>query len=588
MKIIINYKNLFAWGQFCLLMTLLFLNTLVIEAQTKPIIYQSNISLPSSNNIKIDDMIRSDYGSLYFIGTDLEQGIIGNINSNDGRIDVKVYDYDLNKSDGKGIEIYATWITASTPPSIYYENHLAQTPVSSLDPSGSYTLSDIEAAGNDIKKRAQDSKLYSPGACNNPTWTDVFLSAYLGRCTVGYTKPVQPVVVEVTVKGNAHFIKAKIPSIGIISIDKGIVIRNNPGDFSNYCKDNGSSNLCQLFDNIRNPKFPSSEDVIIAAHRGLWGNDLGTGAPENTQLAVQKAYYEGIKIVEMDLTSSIDNELIFMHDYVMKRLTNYPGTKFSFELPWSTMLNYKARKRNNELSTVSISKFYDVLREVQGKNMIMMVDVKELQSKGKDPNCLANCEFQSPEKQKESWTRIVRQSIRQAESIRAKKNLIFKTYLPPLEIYALIGKEMDNVLWTPMLVPNNFLNAQNQPDINLMTNFIDAWGNTNSEYKELIACFETNFFAPDDIMLQPFTKKGTRYQNLLHYIHATTGRRSGVFSEDPVNPKGSVNRWGKWKIKNPSTDIRGDFFQLLNIPYGNLMLITTDRSDVWKELKLKF
>jgi glycerophosphoryl diester phosphodiesterase len=586
MKIIINYKNLFAWGQFCLLMTLLFLNTLVIEAQTIPITYQSNISLPSSNKIPIDDMIRSDYGSLYFVGTDLGQGIIGNINSNDGRIDVKVYDYDPSKSDGKGIEIYATWITAST--SIYYENHLAQTPVSLLDISGFYAPSDIQAAGNDIKKRAQDSKLYSPGACNNPTWTDVFLSAYLGKCTVGYTKPVQPVVVEVTVKGNAYFIKAKIPSIGIISIKDGIVIRNNPGDFSNYCKDNGSSNLCQLFDNIRKPKSTSSEDVVIAAHRGWWGNDLGTGAPENTKLAVQKASYEGIKIVEMDLTSSVDNELIFMHDYVMKRLTNYPGTKFSFELPWSTMDNYKARKRNNELSTVTLSKFFEVLEEVQGKDMIMMVDVKELQSKGKDPNCLANCEFQSPEKQKESWTKIVRQCIRQAESLQAKKNLIFKTYLSPSDIYALIGNEMDNVLWTPILVPNNFLNAQNQPDINLMTDFIDAWGGTASNYRELVACFETNFFAPNDIMLQSFIKENTLYQNLLHYIYATTGRRSGVFSEDPVNPKGSVNRWGKWKIKNPSTDIRGDFFQLLNIPYGNLMLITTDRLDVWKELKQKF
>ena len=583
MKTIIIFKKNPTWWQFYLLMTLLFLNTAVIEAQTT---YYSDVALPTTNNIKIEDMIRSDYSSLYFLDADFKQGIIGNIKSAGGRIDVKVYDYDPNNPNGRGIEIYAVWITASTPSSIYVENHTPQIPVQSLDPSGDYSNSAINADGNDIKKRAQDARIYSPGQCNNSTWTETFLSVYLQACAGHYAAPVQPVVVEVKLTGNVQFVKAKIPAIGIISLENNKVVRNTPGEFFSYCETNPTTNLCQLFDNIRKPNTALNEDFVIAAHRGWWGYDLGTGVPESTKLAVQQANQQGIKIVEMDLTISLDNELIFMHDYVMKRLTNYSGSEFSFELPWSTMDDYKTRKRNNDVSTVTLSRFFEVLREVQGKQMIIMVDIKEQQSNGKDPNCLANCEFQDTEKQKQSWAKIARQCIRQAESINAKKNLIFKTYFPPEEIYRLIGNQMNNVLWTPIIVPNNFKNAQGQPDINLMVDFIDNWNST--EYENIVACFETNFFSSNDIMIQSFTKNGTTYQNLLHYIHAITGRRSGIFSEEPVNPKGTVNRWGKWKIKNSTDDIRGDFFKLKSIPYGELMLITTDRLDVWKQIKTKY
>ncbi len=559
--------------------------TFITNAQEKkPTVttYTSKVKL-SGNSYTIDDMISMDYGVLYHLNYDKEEGIQGTMSKSGDSIVVRVFDYVAANTGGKGVEVYQVFLDETTSAGVYKKKVLASDVIVQID--GEWN---IRTKSNDIKKRAQDAQVYSPGSCDQ-SWTDLFkivVNQDASGCN-HTTVPVQPVIVEVKIIGEATFTKAKIPGIGVVTVQNGKVVLSPPGDFYNYCTTNSNSPLCTLFNNIRTPNTANTEDIFIAAHRGWWGYNLGTGVPENTLAAVQQANSQNAKIVEMDLTVSADNQLVFMHDYVMKRLTDYTGDKFSFDLIWSVMNDYNVRKRDGTVSNgTTLSRFFEVLEYVKDNNMILMVDVKEQQSNGKAPNCLANCDFQTLEKQKASWAKIVRQCIRQAESIEGKKNLIFKTYYPPKEVYKLIGNQMFSVLWTPMLVPNNFKNSSGNPDINLMTSFVDAWD--TDKYKNTIACYETNFFSPTDVMLQSFSKNNTTYSNLLHYIHATTGRRSGIFSEEPVSPKGTVNRWGKWKIKNPSQDIRGDFFRLITIPYGKYMLVTTDRLDVWKEIKTKF
>ena len=70
----------------------------------------------------------------------------------------------------------------------------------------------------------------------------------------------------------------------------------------------------------------------------------------------------------------------------------------------------------------------------------------------------------------------------------------------------------------------------------------------------------------------------------MEYIYNMTGRRAGIFSEEPVGGKGTVNRWGKWSIKNPVSDRRGDHLWLLKQPFFKHAVITTDRPDQWDQL----
>ncbi|WP_171593998.1 glycerophosphodiester phosphodiesterase family protein [Marinifilum caeruleilacunae] len=525
-------------------------------------------------------MIKLDYKALYNLDYDMSEGIIGLTNG--GRIDVRVYDYDPSQTNGKGVAIYGIYITENSPDS-YSENHInAQVVLSGAN----IDQFNIEAAGNDIKKRAQDARVYSPGQCNLDSWTDTFLSIWFNDCVGNYAPPVQPVVVEVISSANAEFIKAKIPGIGIISIDdQNIVRRQAVASFYDYCEDHANTPLCQLFHKIMNPSDDiDEEDILIAAHRGWWGYNMGDGDPENTLASLIAAQEQkGINIVEMDVTTSADHQLVLMHDYVMSRLTNYTGNEFSFQLPWLTMSQYKVRKRNESVSDLPLTQFSEVLSEVHHRSMILMLDIKELISKKTGNQCTANCDFQTKEQKNRSWVQILRQSIRQAESLNAKKNLIIKTYFHYDDLYGLIGNQVGNLLWTPMIVPNNFKNEHKQPDIQLMADFIDSWNTPENQH--IVACFETNFFREDDVMLQPFTRNGHHYDNLLHYIYATTGKRSGIFSEEPVGPKGTVNRWGDWKVKDGTNDIRGDHFKLMSVPYANKMLITSDRLDVWQEIQ---
>lgn len=580
MKTIKNYKNRLMRVRNCLLIILFFLSAVVLHAQT--IIYNSSSA---------DNKIRLDYRALYTLHADLEQGILGeahDVSGNWGKITVKVYDYDENSADNKGILIYYVYLSPSSKifgepsPNGYWEEHLPTTlPLN-------YSGGRLQAASNDIKKNAQNAKVYGPTQCTYTTWSSGFAHLVYPRsgCLGESPEFIQPVVVEITLRGVVTFSSAKIPGIGVVTIENGEVVRSPPGKLYSYCHSNSSSALCQLYNTIRQPNMSSGEDFLIAAHRGWWGYDMGASTPENTVESIGNAYKKGVKLVEMDVTISADNELILMHDYVMKRLTNYSGTEFSFELPWSTIGNYKVRRRNGDVASLPISRFRETFSTLENKGMIMMMDIKELQSDGIGGKCKSNCDYQSDEIRKKSWADIATRALREAQSGNVVKNLIFKAPYTPDELYGLLGGKMNSVLWTPVILPKNFKNAEGVPDIQLMADFVDLW-NTDLT-KHLIACFETNFFRPDDEMLQSFTRNGTTYQNLLHYVYATTGRRPGAFSEDPVNPKGTTTRWGTFRIKNCDIDFRGDAFRLKDIPYGKIMLITSDRLDVWQQMKDKF
>ncbi len=58
----------------------------------------------------------------------------------------------------------------------------------------------------------------------------------------------------------------------------------------------------------------------IIAHRG-WSSR----APENTEVAINKAIELGVDMVEIDIRRTADNQIVVFHDSRLKRLTGSPG-----------------------------------------------------------------------------------------------------------------------------------------------------------------------------------------------------------------------------------------------------------------------
>jgi hypothetical protein len=109
-----------------------------------------------------------------------------------------------------------------------------------------------------------------------------------------------------------------------------------------------------------------------------------------------------------------------------------------------------------------------------------------------------------------------------------------------------------------------------------------------------VVAIETNFNSLTGSYLSPDSmavyRPERRYENILHYV-ALKGFRTGIFSEDPVGPKGVSNRWAQWMLPNPNTgisgantNIRGNHLSLMNVPYFKTAVITTDRPDIWTQI----
>lgn len=45
-----------------------------------------------------------------------------------------------------------------------------------------------------------------------------------------------------------------------------------------------------------------------------------------------------------------------------------------------------------------------------------------------------------------------------------------------------------------------------------------------------------------------------------------------------------VNRWADWSMKDLRQDIRGDHLLQMTIPYAKIMVMTTDRTDIWDKI----
>lgn len=367
---------------------------------------------------------------------------------------------------------------------------------------------------------------------------------------------------------DAEVKKVAIPGLGII----------RPFNANHPCNFIPSGDLvCNCLQTIKRAGNRHIADILPAAHRGIWGGNAAGGPPENSAEAINGAKNANVKIVEVDIMATKDKQLICLHDYNLERLTNVSGQAYIFDKNYAEIQNLKLRNRGGTVSASAILKFTDLIDIVKNQDLVLMIDIKEMVARMVDGICVANCNYQTPAKQQESWFEILSLCYNTLQTKNAQRNVIFKTYFTPELLFPHMEvAKREKVLFTPMLISKNFNN-----DIQQLCAYVDNWINKGGN---MIAYFETDFFNASDIQLQRFTRNGKSYTNILDYLNQK-GYRGGIFSEEPVGSKGVVNRWAEWKMKNSLEDFRADYLRLMDIPYGNNMVITTDRTDIWQQIK---
>ena len=75
------------------------------------------------------------------------------------------------------------------------------------------------------------------------------------------------------------------------------------------------------------PVLPNNKQFYVQAHRGY--SEI---YPENTLLAMRKAFEAGADQVEIDVALTKDNHLVVIHDYDVQRTTNGTGLVSAFTL----------------------------------------------------------------------------------------------------------------------------------------------------------------------------------------------------------------------------------------------------------------
>lgn len=377
-------------------------------------------------------------------------------------------------------------------------------------------------------------------------------------------------------QGNIQTVK--IPGIGVVDRNGGNALFYP----THYCYElkHNTDPITKIWKQIKMPRLNQGADVLVAAHRGFWGDNLGAGDPENS-IGAFEAAQRYTDVLETDIMITKDKRMVISHDYSLSRLSNYPGplTDYLFDLNSNILDGLLLRKRNTDVSTYPYMFFEDVVDLLLRRKMVLTVDIKDIRAKIVDGQCVANCDYDPGThgdaarlKIKESWMTCLQTCIRIAGEKDALQYLAFKTPYTYDEMSVYVpDSTLCKLLFMPVIQPNR-------------TDFLDFTDDWISRGGKKVIAYETNFLNERDAYLQPFTRSGVAYENLLHYVYAKTGLRSGCYPEEAIGQMGTVTRWVNWLMKYTVNDRRGDHYWLMTVPYGKIMIMTSDRPEIWNRV----
>jgi hypothetical protein len=356
----------------------------------------------------------------------------------------------------------------------------------------------------------------------------------------------------------------------------------NPLDFpvGHRCYLEPNAPACPLLAYVKNPDWTLSEDLVVLPHRGFWGfGDVAT-VPENSVTAFNNVATYRYSSSEADFMPTTDG-LVMSHDYVLTRLTQVAPlcTDYYYNLSTSTATALTMRNRFFDVTSDNIVSGQKAIEVFSQQPAIIYADIK--QKPDLDHTTFAV-----------NWVKTLERILKTANTDQLYEVVVKTPYSP-----AFILKNLDadarcrfmQVLWMPQVASNDYYNPANSAgpppgvssNIKSSADFVDEWNHNG-----LVLAYETNYKAPDDSRLKPFARNGVQYANILDYIKQTTNHRGGVFAEEPVGERGVVNRNAVWSYKDAATDMRGDFvFEAVQPQWGNFIVVTTDRPDVWESVK---
>ncbi|MCB9500583.1 MAG: glycerophosphodiester phosphodiesterase family protein [Deferribacteres bacterium] len=108
-----------------------------------------------------------------------------------------------------------------------------------------------------------------------------------------------------------------------------------------------------------------SEHILLIAHRG----GISPEAPENSLLAFNNAISQGAHVIEIDLRSTKDGEIVIMHDATVDRTTNGSGKVSDFTLQQLKNLDLGRSER--------IPTYEETLQFASQNSTILLLDIKE-------------------------------------------------------------------------------------------------------------------------------------------------------------------------------------------------------------------
>lgn len=536
------------------------MGTIPLSVFAKVEILQSDPNFTFHGAVSLYQLFKTD--------ADLSGGVKGTVDPyyGIGEITVEVWS-DFIQSDN--ILIYK--LVNGQPNSGYYGGQ----PQTYNDPSSFGPMGDDYPkpwSSDDIKSSALMAKQY---------FVKNFWSKEVFNDLMGSTMPV---VIKVYLKGGS-FTAAKIPGIGEFTNDDVGRLKLKFDPMHPVNSGAASSETTQIWKELKIlPSGVSSNtvDLKYAAHRGFWGDNLGAGPVENTDPAIQAAI-PYTKIIESDVSMTKDGVVVVSHDYNLQRLTDYsgpdPDNTFLYDLNYDEVKNLRLRKRNFDVTDFRFIRLEDLIGYMVKYKTVLTIDVKE-RARRRDPNtgqCTAACDVNRA-KRDQGWVQIFEKILEEAERQNAWSYIAVKTPLTINRIKSLLPAEkwplMAKILYFPVIQPG--------VTVEDAVSFINDWYNNGPDY---LMGFETNFKTPADLVMNSFYAGDVQYDNILHYVVSKTRYRPGMYPEEPMGPKGIVDRYAQWLFKDLRTDYRGDHIWLMNLPYFPVSILTTDRPDVWQDIK---